>query len=57
MWHSQILGSFEFSLLYGQNRPYVAHFWLKNNFSDLNTVGAPLFEAFLISKSVNLVYF
>ena len=25
-WHSQILGSFELSLLYGQNRPYVAHF-------------------------------
>ena len=36
MWHSQILGSFELLLLCGQNRPYVAHFWLKNNFSDLH---------------------
>ena len=26
MWHSQILGSFELSLVYGQNRPSVAHF-------------------------------
>ena len=35
-WHSQILGSFELSLLSGLNRPYVVHFWLKNNFSDLH---------------------